>query len=317
MKNFTTKYGRFSANGREYIITTPRTPRPWINVMSNGDYGLTLSQTGSGYSWRTHAQLNRLTRWDQDLIRDEWGKYIYLRDEKGNLWSAGWKPTCNEPDAYECRHGIGYSVITARNFGIETVLTVFVPVDAPMEVWQLTVRNTTRRARTLNLSSYLEWGLGQAPDWHREFHKSFIETSYDADAHAVIATKRLWEVPTERGHWNTNWPYVAFHASNLRPSSFDTDKESFLGNYGSPAHPAAAASARPLGKKQGNWLDPIAALRHTLTLGPGKEKTIVYSLGCAEGQRRRVHLPENSGRRPMCGPLSMLLNACGTACFLP
>lgn len=282
MKNFKTKYGRFSETGMEYIITTPRTPRPWINVMSNGDYGLTVSQTGSGYSWRTHAQLNRITRWDQDLIRDEWGKYIYLRDEKGNLWSAGWKPVCDEPEAYECRHGIGYSVITSRNHGIETELTMFVPVDAPMEVWQLTIRNTTRRARQLSLSTYLEWGLGQAPDWHREFHKSFIETSYDADAHAVIATKRLWEVPTDRGHWNTNWPYVAFHASNLKPSSFDTDKESFLGNYGSPAHPVAAASARPLAKKSGNWLDPVASLRHTIRLAPGKETTIVYVLGCAE-----------------------------------
>ena len=282
MKNFTTKYGRFSDKGMEYIITTPRTPRPWINVMSNGDYGLTLSQTGSGYSWRTHAQLNRLTRWDQDLVRDEWGKYIYLHDEKGNLWSAGWKPVCSEPDAYECRHGIGYSVITARNHGIETELTVFVPVDAPMEVWQLTIRNRTRRSRELALSTYLEWGLGQAPDWHREFHKSFIETSYDADAHAVIATKRLWEVPTERGHWNTNWPYVAFHASSLKPSSFDTDKESFLGNYGSPAHPAAATSHRPLGKKTGNWLDPVASLRHNVKLGPNAETTIVYGLGCAD-----------------------------------
>lgn len=282
MKNFKTKYGRFSETGNEYIITTPRTPRPWINVMSNGDYGLTVSQTGSGYSWRTHAQLNRITRWDQDLIRDEWGKYIYLRDEKGNLWSAGWKPVCDEPDAYECRHGIGYSVITSRTHGIETELTIFVPADAPMEVWQLTIRNTTRRARQLSLSTYLEWGLGQAPDWHREFHKSFIETSYDADAHAVIATKRLWEVPTERGHWNTNWPFVAFHASNVRPASFDTDKESFLGNYGSPAHPAAAASNRPLGKKSGNWLDPVASLRHNVRLAPGKETTLVYVLGCAD-----------------------------------
>lgn len=282
VKSFSTKYGHFSKDGSEYIITSPRTPRPWINVMSNGDYGLTISQTGSGYSWRTHAQLNRLTRWDQDLIKDEWGKYIYLRDEKGNFWSAGWKPVCAEPDTYECRHGIGYSVITARNFGIETELTVFVPVDAPMEVWQLTIRNRTRRARHLHLSTYLEWGLGQAPDWHREFHKSFIETAYQADAHAVIATKRLWEVPTERGHWNTEWPYVAFHASNLKPSSFDTDKESFLGNYGSQAHPAAATSSRPLAGQTGNWLDPCASLRHGVKLAPNQEVTIIYSLGCAD-----------------------------------
>jgi len=86
------KYGNFTHDGREYVITTPKTPRPWINVISNGDYGLTLSQTGGGYSWRAHAQLNRITRWEQDLIRDDWGKFIYLRDEAHNIWSAGWKP---------------------------------------------------------------------------------------------------------------------------------------------------------------------------------------------------------------------------------
>ncbi|HXX62198.1 MAG TPA: glycosyl transferase family 36, partial [Bacteroidota bacterium] len=109
MKRFKTRYGAFSADGREYHIHTPRTPRPWINVISNGDYGLTLSQTGGGYSWRGHAQLNRLTRWEQDLIADEWGKHLYIRDERDNLWSACWKPVCAEPDAYLCRHGIGYS----------------------------------------------------------------------------------------------------------------------------------------------------------------------------------------------------------------
>jgi hypothetical protein len=121
MRNFRTRYGSFSADGTEYIITTPATPRPWINVISNGDYGFTVSQTGGGYSWRTHAQLNRLTRWEQDLVKDEWGKFIYIRDEKENLWSAGWKPVCATPDSYRCRHGVGYTAIESKNFGIETV----------------------------------------------------------------------------------------------------------------------------------------------------------------------------------------------------
>jgi cellobiose phosphorylase len=99
VKSYRTKYGEFSADGTEYVIRTPRTPRPWVNVISNGDYGLVVSQTGGGYSWRTHAQLNRLTRWEQDLIRDDWGKYLYIRDERGDVWSAGWKPVCAEPSA--------------------------------------------------------------------------------------------------------------------------------------------------------------------------------------------------------------------------
>ena len=236
-KWFKTKYGHFSGDGSEYIITTQKTPRPWINVISNGDYGFTVSQTGGGYSWRTHAQLNRITRWEQDMVKDDWGKFLYVRDEQGNMWSAGWKPVCATPERYKCRHGIGYTAIESTNHGIESELLVFVPVDEPLELWRVTLRNRSRRRKHLSLFSYFEWALGAAPDWHREFHRTFIETAYDARAHTIFATKRLWEVPTDRGHWNTDWPFTAFHSSSIEPASFDTDKESFLGRYGSQACP--------------------------------------------------------------------------------
>lgn len=283
MKSFKTKYGHFSKDGKEYVITTPATPRPWINVISNGDYGLTLSQTGSGYSWRTHAQLNRITRWEQDLIKDEWGKYLYLRDEKGNVWSAGWKPVCHEPDRYECRHGIGYSIIFSSNFGVESTLLMFVPNDEPLEIWRLTLRNRSRRQRKLNVFSFFEWCLGQAPDWHREFHKSFIETGYDAEAHAIFAVKRVWEIPAARGHWNAEWGYVAFHSCNIKPAAFDTDKETFLGMYGNQRVPAAVREGR-LKKRAGNCIDHIASLQINLTLDAGAEKTIIFTLGAADSK---------------------------------
>jgi cellobiose phosphorylase len=289
MRKFRTRYGSFSHDGTEYVVTTPLTPRPWINVISNGDYGFTVSQAGGGYSWRTHAQLNRLTRWEQDLVKDEWGKFIYIRDEKDNLWSAGWKPVCVKPESYRCRHGIGYTVIESRNFGIETDLCMFVPNDAPLEIWHLTLRNVSRRTRTLNLYTYLEWGLGQAPDWHREFHKSFMETGYDEAARTISASKRLWEVPTDRGHWNTDWPYVAFHSSSLKPASFDTDRESFLGLYGGVARPAGVMMKR-LKKRSGNWLDPCASLHHVVTLKPGETREIVYTLGCADSASQAANL---------------------------
>ncbi len=281
MKNFKTKFGRFSRDGREYTITTPRTPRPWINVLSNGDYGLTLSQTGGGYSWRTHAQLNRITRWEQDLIRDDWGKFIYLRESPEEIWSAGWKPVGAEPDQYSCTHGIGYSIIESSNNGIVSRLLIFVPNDDPMEVWHLTLRNTTRKSRQLSVITYFEWGLGVAPDWHREFHKSFIHTTYEPSAKAIFASKRLWEVPTERGHWNTGWPYVAFHSSNIRPSSYDADKESFLGMYGNPQRPSGVVKGT-LARRMGNWLDPIGSLLVKIALKPGEEKEVIFTLGAAD-----------------------------------
>ncbi len=281
MKQFATKYGKFSLDGKEYIITTPRTPKPWINVISNGDYGITISQTGSGYSWRTHAQLNRITRWEQDLIKDDWGKYIYLRDEKGNIWSAGWKPVCNKPDSYSCHHGIGYTKINSTNFGIETELLIFVPNDEPLEIWRLTIKNKTRRSRHLQIFTYFEWGLGASPDWHREFHKTFIETKFEKNL--IFATKRMWEIPTDRGHWNADWAYVAFHSSSFKPASFDCDKESFLGNYGSLSNPEAVVKGK-LQKKCGNMLDPIGSLQNNISLEPKEEITIVFTLGAADSQ---------------------------------
>lgn len=110
-KLFDNGYGYFTEDGAEYVITRPDTPKPWVNVICPGEYGLVISQVGGGYSWKTHAGLNRLTRWDQDLVSDSCGKYLYIRDEDSDqFWSPTWKPVCCDYDAYECRHGMGYSV---------------------------------------------------------------------------------------------------------------------------------------------------------------------------------------------------------------
>ncbi len=280
-RRLSNKYGHFTAGGREFLITTPRTPRPWINVISNGDYGFTVSQTGSGYSWRAHAQLNRITRWEQDLVKDEWGKYVYIQDDAGHIWSAGWKPVCAEPERYVCVHGLGRTTIESVQYGIGSSMVMFVPNDDPVEIWHLTLRNRSHRERRLKLYTYLEWGLGVSPDWHREFHKSFIETSYDPAAHSIMAVKRVWEVPTDRGHWNVGWPYVAFHSSSVRPSSFETDKQSFLGMYGDVRSPAGVTRGT-LQRNEGNGLDPIGSLLVKVVLKPGEEKSVVFCLGAAD-----------------------------------
>ncbi len=105
---FANRYGRFSPDGREYVITRPDTPKPWVNVLCPTEYGAIVSQAGSGYSWMTHASFNRLTRWEQDLVRDAWGKYVYCRDRaSGELWSLAWQPVQATPHRYECRPGVG------------------------------------------------------------------------------------------------------------------------------------------------------------------------------------------------------------------
>lgn len=291
MPQFQTDYGYFSDDGREYIITRPDTPMPWINVISNGDYGLTLSQAGSGYSWRSHASLNRITRWEQDLIRDEWGKYLYLRDQdSGEVWSPTWQPCGASLEDYRVRHGLGYSVIEARRETLRSEVTYTVPLDAPCEVWLVRLRNLDEQPRRLQLFSYFEWLLGAAPDWHREFHRIFIETDYETDHGALLATKVLWDLPGQEGpHWNRSWPYVAFHSASQRPAGFDSDKRAFLGRHGHLALPQAVQRGQSTGTL-GRFGDAIASLRLDVEVAPGATTEVVFTLGAARDREEALTL---------------------------
>jgi cellobiose phosphorylase len=298
-RRFPTRYGAFREDGREYVITRPDTPRPWVNVICPGDYGTVVSQAGSGYSWQTHATLNRLTRWEQDLVRDAWGKWVYCRDQdSGRLWSLGWQPVQAPHGRYECRHGIGYTTIVALHEGIESEYTIFVPPGEPLEIWRIRLTNRSRRRRRLDLVTYLEWNLGPAPDTHREFHRLFIETEAVEAARALLATKRLSTIAEHgRGEpWNVDWPHVAFHASSVAPLAFESDKERFVGPGGSLARPAALARPR-LGDTSGKWQDAIASLQVRVRLAPGATREIAFTLGLADDRAaalrlaRRYHVP--------------------------
>ena len=283
---FKSSYGYFSDDGKEYIITTPITPRPWGNVISNSDYGMMISQTGSGYSWRGNAGQNRITRSFQDLIKDNWGKYFYIRDLKRNTyWSAAYKPVMHPYESFSVVHGIGYSRFIQKIEDIESELLVFVSANDPVEIFQLTLRNAGQESRELDVTSYAEWLLGFAPDEHREFHKLFIETSADVPNQTVYARKCLWGFPDDRGrHNNIDWPYTAFMSVSEPLKSFDCDKESFLGLYQNDDKPHAM-SLPQLAGKSGRFTDAIAALQVEVHLAPGEAKTIVFTLGVAEDGR--------------------------------
>jgi len=287
-KKFENQYGYFTENGREYVITTPYTPRPWGNIISNGDYSLMISQTGSGYSWRGNAGQNRITRSFQDLVKDNWGKYFYIRDLKRNTyWSAAFKPVMHPYQQYQVVHGVGYTRFIQQVEDIASVLTIFVTADAPLEIIQLTLTNRSQETRELDVTSYAEWLLGFAPDEHREFHKLFIETS--ADGQAVFARKCLWGFPDDQGrHNNVDWPYTAFMAVSEPLKAFDCDKETFIGLYNNDDRPKAMFDAQLAGR-QGRFTDAIAALQVAVTLQPGEAKTVVFTLGAAEDGREDAH----------------------------
>jgi len=278
---FESKYGYFSEDGREFVIVRPDTPTPWVNVMSNGDYGLVISQAGSGFSWRGNSALARINVWHQDLIRDEYGKYVYLRDnQSGEIWSLSWKPCCPTFDSYEVRHGIGYTSIRSVKNGIESSMLVFVPPEEPIEIWRITIRNTGGTRRELSLFTYLEWCLGNGMDTHREFHRTFIETRYDPELRAIFGKKRPLPVPS---YISTGRPEVSlegFHAVNLDPVGYEGNKQAFLGLYCDVCKPEAVKRGS-LTNSVGKFYDNIASLHVRLELAPGEERAIIFTLGSA------------------------------------
>jgi cellobiose phosphorylase len=263
---------------------------PWANIISNGDYGLAVSQVGSGYSWRTHASFNRITRWDQDLVRDEWGKYLFLRDDDtGQHWSPTYQPCGRELADLRVEHGMGYSLFGGLCHEIATQLTMFVPLDAPCEVWRLHLTNQSDRPRRLSAFTYFEWLLGVAPDWHREFHRLFIDTRGDLDRRMITARKVMWDIPGGDTHWNRDWEYTAIHASSAPLAGFDGDKRAFIGPYGRLTAPMVVRTGMSQ-NSEGRYGDPIGSLHVALELAPGETREIVFVLGAAadEAEQRAI-----------------------------
>ncbi|MHB1453471.1 MAG: GH36-type glycosyl hydrolase domain-containing protein [Saccharofermentanales bacterium] len=273
---FAGKYGHFSDDGREYIITDPATPRPWGNVISNGDYSMMVSQTGSGYSWIGNAGESRITRSYQDLIKDEWGKYFYIRDtESGRFWSAAWNPVKHDYEHYRVRHGIGYSIFEHQADGIYSEMKVFVSPDKPMEFAEIMLENRSGRPRKLDVTSFFELCLGFSPDEHREYHKLFIDTGFDRQANCITAEKLIWFDS------NSGWDYVFFHGCSEPVHSFDTDKQTIIGQYRTNADPAMMHDDALAGRS-GRFTDAAAALRVSVRLDAGEKKTVVFTIGAAK-----------------------------------
>ncbi len=280
MSKFSTKYGYLSDDGNEYIISTHQTPKPWINVISNGEYGLIISQAGGGFSWLSHSEFNRLNRWHQDLVQDNWGKYFYIKNEEtGETWSPTWMPAKTELDFYQVKFGFGYAKFESEFKGIRILLTVFVPVNDRIEIWNFQIHNKNNIKTNLSIYSYFEWCLGSSADHHREFHKTFLETDFHPELNCMTASKRLWEIPiSNKGHWNIHYPYLGFIACSKPVINYDGDKESFLGRHGSTEKPGGVIS-KSLSKRIGKWNDSVAVIKTQIEINPNGEDEVNFFIG--------------------------------------
>ena len=291
------RYGHFSADGTEYVITDPRPPRPWSNVIANERVGLVVSHTGSGFSWIDNSQLGTVTRWQQDLASDRSGKFLYVRDaEDGTLWSLSPSPVWAALDGFTCRHGMGYTVFETAFHGIEARWTLFCDVSETVEMWKVEIRDVSGRARRLDICAFLEWCCGVSPAPRREFGRLFLETWSDAARRAIFARSHMWDVPSARyGHWNTSFPFVSALASTEALSGAQGDKAAFLGRFGDFASPEALRqeSWSPL---FGRHEDPVAALRSTLEIPAHGSRELGYVLATAESGEAAAALLDRFAR---------------------
>lgn len=266
------KYGFFDDAKKEYVITTPTTPYPWINYLGSQEFFSIISNTAGGYSFYKDAKLRRITRYRYNNVPLDLGggRYYYLYDN-GDIWSPGYAPAKAELDSYECRHGMGYTKITGKRKDIETEVTFFVPLDFNGEVHKVVVKNTGSGKKEVKLFSFVEWCLWNAQDDQTNFQRNFNTGEVEVKG-SVIYHKT--EYKERRDHY-------AFFSVNAPIDGFDSDRESFLGTYNGFEKPQAVAAGKSNDSVADGW-SPIASHSLTITLEPGEAKELVFVLGYVE-----------------------------------
>ncbi|MBR4551214.1 MAG: glycosyl transferase [Oscillospiraceae bacterium] len=265
------KYGYFDDALREYVITTPRTPLPWINYLGCEDFFALVSNTAGGYCFYRDARLRRLTRYRyNNSPLDSEGFRVYLRD--GNsVWNPGWQPVQAEPDSYCCRQGLGYTIIEAEKDSIAVRQEMLVPRGDNCLLIRLTLCNNSAEPRKLQVFPYLEFCLWDANDDGTNFQRNYSIGEVEIAPNAVYHKTEYRE---RRNHYAVFW-------SDRPADGFDTSREAFLGVYGSPAHPAAVFGEGCTGSVAHGW-QPVAAQQFNLDLAPGDSTSLLFGLGYLE-----------------------------------
>lgn len=267
------KFGHFDDQNKEYVITSPRTPLPWINYLGCENFFSLVSNTCGGYSFYKDAKLLRLTRYRYNNVPyDSNGHYYYIKDGD-TIWNPGWMPSKTELDSYECRHGMGYSVFTGVKNGLMAQLTDFVPMGSTCEINKLTLKNTSDKKKDFSVFSYVEFCLWNAMDDMTNFQRNF--STGEVEIHA--GGSQLFHKTEYRERRN----HYAVYAVNASVDGFDTDRDSFLGAYGENSAPSVVVNNQSNNSVASGWA-PVGSHHLKVALEPGEEKTYIFVLGYVE-----------------------------------
>ena len=275
------RFGHFDDDQKEYVIDTPTTPYPWINYLGSEEFFGLVSQQAGGYCFYRDARLRRLLRYRYNNVpADVGGRYFYVRDGD-DVWTPSYAPMKRELERFQCRHGLGYTVITGSRGGVEAELCFFVPVGYNAEVHRVRLKNTSDRQKRLRLFSFLEFCLYNAQDDMTNFQRNFSTGEVEVEGSTIYHKTEYRE---RRNHFT-------FYHVNRKISGFDTDRESFVGLYNGLHEPEAVLRGEPRNSVASGW-SPIASHAVDVTLAPGAEETLVFVLGYVENP------PEEKWERP-------------------
>jgi cellobiose phosphorylase len=266
-------YGYFDDQNREYVITNPRTPWPWINYLGTEDFFSLISNTGGGYSFYKDAKFRRLTRYRYNNVPiDSGGKYFYIKDGD-HIWSPGWKPCKTELDSYECRHGMNYTILKGVKEGVSARVLYFVPLKTWAEIQKITLTNNSLQTKKIKLFSFVEWCLWNAASDMENFQRNFSTGEVEIEG-SVIYHKT--EYKERRDHY-------AFYSANTPIQGFDSDREAFFGLYNGFDEPQVVAEGKPKNSEAHGW-SPIASHYIEVELRPGESKDYIFVLGYVENK---------------------------------
>ncbi len=277
------QFGHFDDKNKEYVITTPKPPLPWINYLGSDEYFSLISNTAGGYTFFRDARLRRITRYRYNNVPyDQGGRYLYLRNNSsGEFWSPSWQPTKTDLDSYSCRHGMGYTVISSEFKGIQCQTTYFVPRQANCEIWQTKIKNNSDQKTNLSLFSLVEFCLWDALDDSTNYQRNFNIGEVEIEGSTIYHKTEYRE---RRNHF-------AYFACSEPLTGFETDRNAFLGDYRGFEAPQVVENGQSQNSVAHGWA-PIGSHHLKFDLNPQEEKEIIFILGYFENPLDQKFDPE-------------------------